>query len=69
MSKTNDPQGHAPQLEPQLEAAVWSVLSEPVAADAVARVKARAAALRPASAGAPVILPPSLKALVVPPLA
>ena len=46
MNRTHDPQGEAPELEPQLEAAVQSVLSEPVPADAVARVQTRAAALR-----------------------
>ncbi len=56
MSNINDPQGQAPDLEPQLEAAVWSVLSEPVPLDAVARVKARAEALRPASKEQPVVL-------------
>jgi len=57
MSKTDNPEGHPSELEPQLEAAVWSVLSEPIPDDAIARVKARAAALRPESAKEPEILP------------
>jgi len=32
-------------LEPQLESAVWAVLSEPLPADAIARVKSQALAL------------------------
>lgn len=36
-------------LEPQLESAVWAVLSEPLPADAIARVKSQALALEEAS--------------------
>ncbi len=36
---------HAPDLDPQLESAVWSVLSEPIDMDAVERVRARAEGL------------------------
>lgn len=47
MSNVNDPRSHAPDLEPPLEAAVWSVLREPLDADAIARVIARAEAALP----------------------
>jgi outer membrane lipoprotein-sorting protein len=60
MPRTNDPLGHAPELEPQLEAAVWSVLSEPLDAAAIARVKACAAAIRAEHFPEPVHLPPVL---------
>lgn len=36
---------HAPDLEPELNAAVWAVIQEPLDADAVRRVKSRAKAL------------------------
>lgn len=44
---SNDKPGvdHAPELEPELNAAVWSVIQEPLDADAVSRVKARAKGL------------------------
>jgi outer membrane lipoprotein-sorting protein len=44
---SNDKPGfdHAPELEPELDAAVWSVIQEPLDADAVSRVKARAKGL------------------------
>jgi len=42
MSQRNDPHSDAPELESELQAAVWAVLSKPLDADAVARVKARA---------------------------
>lgn len=47
MSQPSNPHGHAPDLEPPLEAAVWSVLREPLDADAIARVTARAEAVFP----------------------
>jgi outer membrane lipoprotein-sorting protein len=60
MSRTNNPRDHAPELEPQLEAAVWSVLSEPLDAEAIARVEARAAAIRAERSPESAILPPGV---------
>ena len=45
MTDTNRPSPDSPELEPQLESAVWSVLSEPIDMAAVERVKSRAANL------------------------
>lgn len=55
MSQSNNSQNDTPDLEPQLESAIWSVLAQSVDANAIERVKARAKALQtessPPSAG------------------
>jgi outer membrane lipoprotein-sorting protein len=43
MSQRNDSHSDVPDLEPELQAAVWAVLSKPLDAHAIARVKVRAA--------------------------
>ena len=45
MSEDNRPFVHSPDLDPQIESAVWSVLSEPIDMDAVERVRTRAESL------------------------
>ena len=45
MTNDNRPFVHSPDLDPQIESAVWSVLSEPIDMDAVERVKIRAESL------------------------
>jgi len=45
MSNDQPDLDHAPELDPELNAAVWSVIQEPLDADAISRVKARAKAL------------------------
>ena len=45
MTDDNRPFVHSPDLDPQLESAVWSVLSEPIDMDAVERVRIRAESL------------------------
>ena len=45
MSKDKPSFDKAPELEPELEAAVWSIIQDPIDADAVDRVKARAKSL------------------------
>jgi hypothetical protein len=45
MTNNNRSFVHSPDLDPQIESAVWSVLSEPIDMDAVERVKIRAQSL------------------------
>ena len=45
MTDDNRPFVHSPDLDPQIESAVWSVLSEPIDMDAVERVRIRAESL------------------------
>lgn len=59
MTNDNRPFVHSPDLDPQIESAVWSVLSEPIDMDAVQRVRTRAESLSGHSAQRvrPAILP------------
>ncbi len=45
MTDDNRSFGHSPDLDPQIESAVWSVLSEPIDMNAVERVRIRAESL------------------------
>src|SRR5687767_6566653 len=66
MTDTNRPSPDSPDLEPQLESAIWSLLSEPIDMAAVERVKSRAASLpaKPGPRVRPAVARPSYRRLL-----